>query len=80
MADSGYKHQFNIGDAVLVRMGQGVAIPGVIEDKKNDKFQVKLAEPWSDETGRSSDNLWTEPDKLEAFIEEETGGKQALPG
>jgi hypothetical protein len=73
-------HQYNIGDTVLVHIREGVHIPGVIEDAREGQFQVKLAQPWSDETGRSSDDMWASPDQLEAFIERESGGQQALPG
>jgi hypothetical protein len=78
MADSSYKHEYQIGDAVLAKLG-GAQIPGVIQDEKDGKFQVRLAEPWSDETGRRSDLAWLTADQLEAYLEEETGGKQALP-
>lgn len=80
MTESVSKHQYNIGDSVLVKMGNGMQVPGVIEDTRGDQFQVKLAEPWADESGRSSDDMWVTPDRLDPSIEEETGGQQALPG
>jgi hypothetical protein len=79
MASGGTQHTFQVGDAVLVHTAPGVDIPGVIEDQKDGRFQVKLAQPWTDETGSQNADLWCSPDKLEAYVEEETGGTQALP-
>lgn len=79
MTDSGTQHTYQVGDAVLVHISPGVDIPGVIEDQKQGQFQVRLAQPWTDETGAKSGDLWCSPDKLEAYVEEETGGHQALP-
>lgn len=79
MSNGGTQHKFQIGDAVLVHTAPGVEIPGVIEDQKDDQFQIKLAQPWTDESGNQSPDVWCNPDKLEAYVEEETGGKQALP-
>lgn len=79
MTNGGTGHKYEIGDAVLVHMAPGVDIPGVIEDHRGSEFQVKLAQPWTDESGNQNVDMWTGPDKLEAYIEEETGGQQALP-
>jgi hypothetical protein len=72
------QHQYNIGDAVLVNF-DGAQVPGVIQDEGEGRFQIRLAEPWANETGQKSDTIWCTPDRLEAYIEEETGGEQALP-
>lgn len=79
MSDSGSEHRYQVGDAVLVHMSPGVDIPGVIEDQREGQFQVRLAQPWTDETGAQTGDLWTGTDKLEAYVSEETGGQQALP-
>lgn len=79
MTNGGTQHIYQVGDAVLVHMAPGVEIPGVIEDQKDGKFQVRLAQPWADDSGAKTGDLWTSPDKLAAYVEEETGGQQALP-
>jgi hypothetical protein len=81
MAEAEYPHTYNVGDAVLARVG-GAQIPGVIEDKQDNRLLVRLAEPWVDETGRQSDEAWLTPDQLDPSIEGETdtGGTAALPG
>lgn len=79
MSDSGTEHRYQVGDTVLVHMAPGVDIPGVIEDHREGQFQVRLAQPWTDETGAQTGDLWTGTDKLEAYVSEETGGQQALP-
>lgn len=78
MTDSNAKHQYNIGDAVLVNFG-GAQIPGVIEDEPGDQFVVRLAQPWADETGNKSDTATVGADRLSAYVNEETGSQQALP-
>lgn len=79
MASGETQHVYQVGDAVLVHVAPGVHVPGVIEDQRDNQFQVRLAQPWTDESGATSGELWTSTDKLEAYIEEETGGQQALP-
>lgn len=78
MTDSSEKHQYNIGDAVLVNF-DGAQIPGVIEDEPGGKYVIRLAQPWADETGNTSDTATVGADRLSAYINEETGGQQALP-
>lgn len=77
MTDTGYKHDYQIGDAVLATIG-GAQIPGVVEDEQNGRLRVRLSQPWVDETGRQSTEAWLEPGDLSAYLEE-TGGTQALP-
>lgn len=72
------QHQFQIGEAVLARLG-GTPIPGVIEATEGERYLVRLAEPWADESGQTSDEAWVTADKLDPSIEQETGGTQALP-
>jgi hypothetical protein len=48
----------------------GVTIPGVIEDKQADRLRVRLAEPWTDQSGQSSESVWLTPDRLRAYIGE----------
>lgn len=79
MTEEASQHTYHIGDSVLVDV-QGSQIPGVIEDERNGEFQVKLAQPWVDESGRQAQDAWVSPDRLSAYIEEETGGTEALPG
>ena len=79
MSNGGTQHNFQIGDTVLVHVAPGVHIPGVIEDERSGQFQVRLAQPWTDESGNQKPDMWTDPDKLEAYVAEETGGQQALP-
>lgn len=78
MTDSSGKHQYNIGDAVLVNF-DGAQIPGVIEDEPGGKFVVRLAQPWADETGNKSDTATVDASRLSAYVNEETGSEQALP-
>jgi hypothetical protein len=79
MAQTSPQHSYQIGDAVLAIL-DGVRIPGVIQDQQEGKLLVQLSQPWVDATGQSSDSVWLTPDRLEAYIEEETGGSDALPG
>lgn len=79
MSDGGTQHNYQIGDAVLVHIAPGVDIPGVIEDQREGEFQVRLAQAWTDDSGNQNADMWVDPSKLEAYIEEETGGQQALP-
>jgi hypothetical protein len=79
MSDGGTQHQYKIGDAVLVHIAPGVDIPGVIEDEREGKFQVRLAQPWTDESGNQNPDMWTDLAQLDAQLDEETGGRQALP-
>jgi hypothetical protein len=79
MSNGGTGHNYQIGDAVLVHIAPGVDIPGVIEDQRSGEFQVRLAQPWTDEAGNQNVDMWAGPDKLDPHIEEETGGHQALP-
>lgn len=78
MTQAEYKHEFQVGDAVLVDMN-GAQIPGVIEDKQEGKVLVRLSQPWADETGQTSDEAWLTPDKLDPSLDAETGGAEALP-
>jgi len=78
MTNTSCRHDYRIGDAVLANI-DGVQIPGVVEDKRDGKLLVRLSEPWVDQTGRKSDEAWLTPDKLDPSLDEETGGKQALP-
>lgn len=78
MTNASGNHQYNIGDAVLVSFG-AAQVPGVIQDEQNGQFVVRLAQPWADETGNKSDTATVAPDRLSAYINEETGSQQALP-
>lgn len=75
---SRYQHDYQIGDAVLVDMGTA-QVPGVIIDTQEDAVTVRLSEPWSDETGQASDTVSVDTSKLTTYIQQETGGQQALP-
>lgn len=79
MTENRTQHQYQVGDAVLVDFNAAM-IPGVIQDQKDGNFQVRLAKPWADAEGDTSDTAWVGPDKLSPSLEEETGGEQALPG
>jgi hypothetical protein len=79
MSEGAPQHTYQIGDTVLVHVAPGVDVPGVIEDERNGQFQVRLAQAWTDESGAQTGDLWADPDKLEAFAQEETGGQQSLP-
>ncbi len=78
MTDSSNTHEYNIGDAVLVAF-EDAQVPGVIQDTPNGQYVVQLAQPWSDEAGNHSDTATVGPDRLSAYINEETGSQQALP-
>ena len=78
MTETRYEHVYQVGDSVLVDMGTA-RVPGVITDKQGDRLVVSLAEPWADETGNKADGVTVEANRLEPYIEEETGGTQALP-
>lgn len=71
-------HEYQIGDSVLVNLN-GAQIPGVIEDEKNNQWMVRIAQPWTDESGRQSDEVWVTQERLTPS-REETGGTAALPG
>jgi hypothetical protein len=79
MSDGDSQHTYQIGDAVLVHVAPGVDIPGVIEDERSGQFQVRLAQPWTDESGNQNADMWADPGKLDAYIQEESGGQAALP-
>ena len=78
MANTEYKHNYTVGEAVLAHLN-GVLIPGVVEATQDSKLLVRLSSPWVDDTGQQSDEAWMTPDQLDPSIDEETGGKQALP-
>jgi hypothetical protein len=78
MANTGYKHHYTVGEAVLARLN-GVLIPGVIEATQEERLLVRLSEPWVNETGQRSDEAWLTPDQVDPSIDEETGGTEALP-
>ncbi len=79
MTQSEYKHEFQIGDAVLADIN-GAQIPGVVEARQGERLLVRLSKPWMDATGQKSDEAWLTPDKLDPSLDEETGGTEALPG
>jgi hypothetical protein len=79
MSQAEYRHEFQIGEAVLADIN-GARIPGVVEARDGDRLLVRLAEPWTDATGRTSDEAWLTSDKLDPSLDEETGGTEALPG
>lgn len=79
MTEPNQAQSFEIGDAVLADLN-GVQIPGVVEDRDGERFVIRLAEPWADETGNRSDTATLPADKLDASINSETGGEQLLPG
>ncbi|MBV9281902.1 MAG: hypothetical protein JOZ41_17625 [Chloroflexi bacterium] len=70
---------FQVGDAVLADLN-GARVPGVIEDKREGEAFVRLAQPWTDERGRQSTEAWVPFDRLDVYVNQETGGSQALPG
>ncbi len=70
-------HTFEIGDAVLADFG-GAQIPGVIEGTQDGQLLVRLAQPWTDETGRQTDNALLSADQLSP-IQDETS-PDLLPG
>lgn len=70
-------HTFNIGDAVLADFG-GAQIPGVIEGTQDAQLLVRLAQPWTDETGRPTDTALLAADRLSP-LEDETS-PDLLPG
>jgi hypothetical protein len=78
MTNTEYRHNYTVGEAVLARLN-GVLIPGVIEATQDDKLLVRLSQPWVNAAGQQSDEAWLPPDQLDPSIDEETGGKQALP-
>lgn len=78
MTESTYRHNWQIGDAVLADFN-GAQVPGVIEDTRSGQALVRLADPWIDESGRRNDTMWLPNDRLSTFVNEETGGEQALP-
>jgi hypothetical protein len=43
-------HEYRVGDTVLVQMNDA-PIPGVIDTINGEQLQVRLAEPWVQETG-----------------------------
>jgi hypothetical protein len=79
MTNTEYRHDYRIGEAVLANLN-GVLIPGVIEDKQDGKLLIRLSDPWVNETGQPSDEVWLTPDRPDPSIDEETGGNEALPG
>jgi hypothetical protein len=46
-----------IGDPVLTRH-DGNLIPGVVAEVKNETFLVKLAEPYVEQNGETTDEVW----------------------
>ena len=81
MTDSNAVHQYQVGDSVLVTVGdEGVQVPGVIEAYEDGKFQVSLSQPWVDNQSQDVQDMWASPDQLYPFIDEATGGVGSLPG
>jgi len=78
MTNTEYSHNYTVGEAVLARL-DGAQVPGVIEATRDDKLLVRLSEPWVNELGQQSDEVWLTPDQLDPSLDEETGGTQALP-
>jgi hypothetical protein len=78
MTDTTNQSQYSIGDAVLVDFA-GAGIPGVIEASEGGRYLVRLSQPWADETGSKTDTVWVESNRISGFINQETGGGQAVP-
>lgn len=78
MTNNQANREYQIGTAVLVNFN-GAEVPGVIQDTREGKFNVRLAEPWADESGNKNDQVWVGPERLSPAINEETGSQQALP-
>ena len=77
MPNTRFQHDYQVGDAVLADF-HGAQIPGVIEDKRDDALLVRLAQPWTDETGEATDSAWLSPGRLSPQLGQ-AGGEQALP-
>jgi hypothetical protein len=78
MANSSSQHEYQIGDSVLVDMN-GAQVPGVVEDTQGNQISVRLAEPWTDETGQGSESISVPADRLSPQVSGEPAGEQALP-
>lgn len=52
---NGTEHDYRLGDSVLVAMGDA-PVPGVVVGMDAEQLQVRLAQPWSDESG-AADNV-----------------------
>jgi hypothetical protein len=80
MTDTGYPHEYKVGDSVLATVGpEGSRVPGVIEAEENGRFQVSLAQPWVNEQSQEVQDVWLPADQLQPEI----GGADsagALPG
>ncbi|MGI8968725.1 MAG: hypothetical protein ACR2GA_06450 [Chloroflexota bacterium] len=79
MTEQAPAHQYQIGDTVLAVL-DGARIPGVIENIEGERLMLQLAQPWMDEAGHPTDTVAVTAAQVESYVNEETGGQQALPG
>lgn len=70
-------HEYHVGDSVLADFG-GVPVPGIIEGKEEARFLVHLAQPWTDDTGQTSETVWVSADQLTVNVGEPSD--HILPG
>ena len=70
MADEGYPHTFQIGDAVLATVGQeGAVVPGVITAEEDGKYQVSLSQPWVDDSGTETSTVLLAASEVEPVLD-----------
>jgi hypothetical protein len=63
-----------IGDPVLTRH-DGNLIPGVVAEVKNETFLVKLAEPYVEQNGETTDEVWAGANDVTRILDD----SDALP-
>jgi hypothetical protein len=77
MTEMSAQHEYQVGDSVLADV-RGAPVPGVIEGQEGGRFLVRLAQPWTDESGESQESVWLSPDQLRVNVGEPTD--HMLPG
>lgn len=63
-----------IGDPVLAKH-DGNLIPGVVAEVKEEMFLVKLAEPYVEQNGETTDEVWANPNDVTRILDD----SDALP-
>ncbi len=58
-----------IGDPVLARH-DGNLIPGVVAEVKGDAFLVKLADPYLEQSGESTDEVWADVKEVTRILDD----------
>lgn len=72
---NGGEHDYRVGDSVLVTMGDA-PVPGVVVGMEEKQVQVRLAQPWSDNSGQTRNEVTVERDALAPVL----GDNAALTG